>query len=94
MTETEVKQGTRIFHYQSCTREQKATGSCGCGDSWEDWLVLPGTMTDQEVSDYLVRADWEEEGSYRGPGRAFSRAVVVRRQGSRILVTQHGGLDI
>lgn len=95
MTTSEIiRQGSRVFHYATCTKEQRRTGTCGCGDSWVDWIVFDGSLSDDEILVVLDKMGCSVEGCYRGPGRAFARGVSIRRSVSRVLVTQTGGLDV
>jgi hypothetical protein len=76
----------RIGYTRIGAREQE-----NADDYWYQWAVFPATDT---------RTNWElldDLGWFPysgGPGAPFAHRAHVCRKGSRILVTQSGGLDI
>ena len=70
------------------------THSGGSGDSeyWEQWWVFPSTKTDAEIEKAMYNLGIGEH--YGGAGQSFAHNYSYYRRGTRVLVTQTGGLDI
>ena len=68
------------------------SGGRGDDECWEQWWVFPTTKTDEEIE--RAMCDLGVGGHYNGPGQTFSHDYGYYRKGSRVLVTQSGGLDI
>lgn len=60
------------------------------GESWTAWKVFPASTSDDDA----LEAVGFPGRYYGGPGRGFSNEPWLKRQGSRLLVIQTGGLDI
>ena len=77
---------------------------------WTLWAVFPAKFSNERIAGFLhahcVWTSWFEwhtgewvpcmdgEGFSRGPGQGYANGWSFRRRGSRVLVTQTGGLDI
>ena len=68
------------------------SGGGGDGESWTNWWVFPATKTDDEIEKAM--ADLGVGGHYNGAGQSFAHDYSYYRRGSRVLVSQDGGLDI
>ena len=68
------------------------SGSNGDDESWENWWVFSGTKTDDEIEKAM--ADLGVGGHYNGAGQSYSHDYSYYRRGSRVLVSQMGGLDV
>ena len=68
------------------------SGGGGDGESWTNWWVFPATKTDEEIEKAMD--DLGVGGHYNGAGQSFAHDYSYYRRGSRVLVSQDGGLDI
>ncbi len=59
------------------------------GSSGIQWALFPASVTDDEA---LEELGWESYSS--GAGGSFGWSPTVRRTGTRLLVSQHVGLDV
>lgn len=70
-------------------------------DSWMHWCyyaITPGSEPESAQEALGKIAEFTDHTwygpIYRGPGKAFCRAPLVRWGPGRILVKQHGGYDV
>ena len=100
-----VKSGTRYFHYQEkyVGRRRIDVSKEPSADGWQDWWLFesskPFPVTVDPTYPYpkLRAATFISyiHRDYGGPGQRYTHAAwIARMTKNRVLVTQHGGLDI
>ena len=61
-------------------------------ESWTNWWVFPATKTDDEIEKAM--ADLGVDEYYNGAGQSYAHHYSYYRKGTRVLVSQDGGLDV
>jgi hypothetical protein len=97
-----VKSGTRYYHDSEAYKGKRTIDVAKIpSDGWTDWWLLESEMplpVDDEFSQTrrLRSASFTDVShDYGGPGQRFTKRASARRMGRwKVLVTQHGGLDI
>lgn len=97
-----VKSGTRYYHDSEAYKGKRTIDVAKePSDGWTDWWLLESSNplpVDDEFSQQrtLRAASFTDVSSdYGGPGQRFTKRASARRMGRwKVLVTQHGGLDI
>jgi hypothetical protein len=97
-----VKSGTRYYHDSETYKGKRTIDVAKIpSDGWTDWWLLESEMplpVDDELSQKrnLRAASFTDVSyDYGGPGQRFTKRASARRMGRwKVLVTQHGGLDI
>ena len=71
----------------------KAEGFKDFGESWENWVLLDAKevqdMSNNDILDELNMFPFSSD-----PGMQFATRPIIRRQNSRVLITQLAGIDI
>lgn len=62
--------------------------------SWDMYVLLPGHLSDSDVWEQCANAGMDPGYRYSYPGGPFHHEAWIDRTKTRVLVRQHGGLDI
>ena len=100
--ETEIAQA-EYLEKKSKSKHLKQLVKVGCvgfgcrdygdmGEEWTSWWVFSAKMNDEAIDKAMYELGVCEH--YGGVGQAFCRLYTIYRKGSRVLVSQDGGLDV